>query len=181
MCRNRKKIGFISSIWDDGYILRFDENNQQCLWCAKTFQVINATKDISHVQGKKGVHIKGCYAYMYKSHITRYQELQHFKQYQKGDINDYSENIKASISSLHYKSSAAIESTIHHSSKIITSSNDTNISEMSTFGSASNITTESKSINVSNGSLIFGIDDNSKNQLLPTRPILLLPQLILLF
>ena len=33
---------------------------------------------------------------------------------------------------------------------------------MSTFSSASNITTESNSRNISNGSLIFGIDGNSQ-------------------
>ena len=53
------------------------------------------------------MNIKSCYAYMYKYHITRYQELQNFKQAQKGVIRDYYENIKASISSLHNKSSAA--------------------------------------------------------------------------
>ena len=68
--------------------------------------------------------------------------------------------LKAFISSLHNKSSSAIEYTIHHSYKIITSSNDANISEMSSFSSESNITTGSASINVSNDSLIFGIDGN---------------------
>ena len=44
------------------------------------------------------------------------------------------------------------------SSKSIALSNNPNISEMSTFSSASNITTESTSRKFSNGSLIFGID-----------------------
>ena len=91
------------------------------------------------------MHIKSFYVPMDKAHITRYQELQHLKQAGKGVILDYSEKIKSSIESLHNKSYDAIKSTIHNSSKSITSSNDTNLSEISGFGSASNITTESNS------------------------------------
>ena len=80
----------------------------------------------------------------------------------KGVLHDYSENISASITSLQNKSSAAIESTIHRSSKSITSSNDTNSSVISGFSYASNISSESKSRSFSNGSLIFGIDSNSQ-------------------
>ena len=108
------------------------------------------------------MHIKSCYVYMDKVHITIYQELHHYKHAWKVVLHEYSENIKASISSLYNKSSAAIEYTIHCSSESINSSNYTNISEISTFSSASNITTEFNSINVSNGSLIFGIDGNSQ-------------------
>ena len=49
------------------------------------------------------MHIKGCYAYMDKYNVTIYQYLNHFKQAQKDVIHDHSENIKASISSLHNK------------------------------------------------------------------------------
>ena len=55
------KINFISSIWDDDHIMRLDEKNWQRLWCNKTFQGINATTDLSHVLGKKVIHIKSCY------------------------------------------------------------------------------------------------------------------------
>ena len=58
--------------------------------------------------GKKGVYIKSSYAYMDKYHITRYQELQNFKQAWKIVLCDYSENIKASISSLQNNSYADI-------------------------------------------------------------------------
>ena len=68
--------------------------------------------------------------------------------------------MKTSISSLQNKASAAIKSTIHHSSKSITSSNETNSSEISGFSYASNIITESNSRSFSNGSLVFGIDGN---------------------
>ena len=85
---------------------------------------------------------------MDKAHITIYQELQHFKANWKGVIHDYSENIKESISSLQNKLSTLIESTIHRSSKIITSSNDTNVSEMSEPRSVSNIKTESNSSSI---------------------------------
>ena len=78
--------------------------------------------------GKKGMHIKSCYVAKDKAHTTRYQELQHYKQTRKGVLLDYSENIRASITSLQNKSSAVIKSTIHWSSKSITSSNDTNSS-----------------------------------------------------
>ena len=115
----------------------------QCLWCNQSFQGINATKALARVLGKKGMNIKSCYVAKYKAHRTRYQELQHYKQTRKGVILNYSENIRASITSLQNKSSAAIESTIHHSSRIITSSNDTNSSVISGFFSASNISSES--------------------------------------
>ena len=108
------------------------------------------------------MHIKGCYVAKDKAHITRYQELQHYKQARKGVLLDYSENIIAPITSLQNKPSAAIKSTIHCSSKIITSSNYTNSSVISGFTSASNITSESNSRSFSNGSLVFGIDDNSQ-------------------
>ena len=153
----KQKLNFISfHLFEGGdHILRLDENNWQCLWCTKVFQVINATKALDHVLWNKGMRIKSCYFPKDKAHITRYQELQNFKQAQKVVLFDYSEKMKASISSLHNKSSGAIESTMHHSYKIITLSNDTNISEMLGLSSASNITTERNSRNVSNGSLLF--------------------------
>ena len=43
------------------------------------------------------MHIKSSYAAMDKDHITKYQELQNFKSARKGVIQDYSENIKATI------------------------------------------------------------------------------------
>ena len=72
------------------------------------------------------MHITSCYVPKNKAHITRYQYLQNFKQDRKDVLLDYSERVKASISSLQNKSSAAIESTINFSYKSITSSNDTN-------------------------------------------------------
>ena len=124
-------------------------------------ELINATKALSRVP-KKGIHIKSCYASMDKDHLTRYQELQHFKAAQRGAIQDYSENSTASISILQNKSSAVIKYTIRHISKSITLSNDTKIYEMSYFISASNITTEINPIINSNDSLIFGIDSNAQ-------------------
>ena len=94
--------------------------------------------------------------------MKRYQDLQQYKQDWKGVLHEYPENIKAYISSLRNKSYSTIESTIHFSSKVITSSNHTDVSEMLPFSSESNITNGSNSINVSNGSLIFGIDGNSQ-------------------
>ena len=52
------KLDLISSIWEDDHIRRLDEKNWQCLWCNQTCQEINATKALSHVLTKKGVHIK---------------------------------------------------------------------------------------------------------------------------
>ena len=52
------KLDFISSICDDDHIWRLDEKNWQFLWFNQSFQVINATKSLSHVLGKKGIHIK---------------------------------------------------------------------------------------------------------------------------
>ena len=45
---------------------------------------------MSHVMGKKGMHIKICYAAMDKYHLTRYKELQNSKVSRKGFINYYS-------------------------------------------------------------------------------------------
>ena len=67
------RLDFISYIWGDDHIMRIDEKNWQCLWCNTSFQVINATKSIAHVLGKKGMHIKSCYVPKDKYHITRYQ------------------------------------------------------------------------------------------------------------
>ena len=102
------KLDYISYIWDNDKILRLDEKNLQCLWYNTIFQVINDTKDIAHVLGKKGVHIKSCYVPKDKSHITIYQELHNYKHTRKGVLIDYSENNKASITSIQNKSSAAI-------------------------------------------------------------------------
>ena len=66
------KIDFISSIWDDDNILRLDKNNLQCLWCTNVVQVINDTKALAHVMGKKGMYTKSCCVTKIKSHITRY-------------------------------------------------------------------------------------------------------------
>ena len=108
------------------------------------------------------MHIKGCYVAKKKYHRTRYQELQHYKQTWKGILLDYSKNIKSFITSLQNKPYAAIKSTIHRSSKHITSSNDTNSSVISGFSSAKNISSESNSRSFSNGSLVFGIDESSQ-------------------
>ena len=89
-----------------------------------------------------------------KYHIKIYHELQHFKQARKVLLHEYSENIKAYISNLQNNSSFPIESTIHHNSKSTTSSN------------------ESNSINVSNCSLIFGIDGNYQKPITSTETCL---------
>ena len=70
------------------------------------------------------MHIKSCHVAKDKAHTTRYQEFQNYKHARKGVLHDYSEKVKASITSLQNKSPAAIESTIYRSSKSITSSND---------------------------------------------------------
>ena len=84
------KLNFISYIWDDDHIRRIDEKNWQCLWCNQTFQVINATKALAHVLGKKGMHIKSFHVAKDKAHTTRYQELQNYKQARKGVLLEYS-------------------------------------------------------------------------------------------
>ena len=142
--------------------MRLDEKKWQCLRCNTSSQGVNANKDLVQVLGKMGMYIKSCHVSKDKAHRTRYQELQNFKQNQKGVLLDYSENIKAPITSLQNKSSAAIKSNIHRSSKSITSSNEINSSEISGFTFASNITSESNSRSFSNGSLVFGIDGNSE-------------------
>ena len=119
---------------------------------------MNATKALAHVLGKKCMHNKCCYYVKDKAHTTRYQELQNYKQDSKGVLHVYSENIRASITSLQNKSSAAIKSTIYGRSNSITSSNDTNSSVISGFSSASNISSDINSRSFSNGSLVFGID-----------------------
>ena len=66
-------LDFISSIWDDDHIQRLDEKNWQCLWCNQNFQVINVTKALAHVLGKKDMHIISWYVAKGKAHTTRYQ------------------------------------------------------------------------------------------------------------
>ena len=100
------------------------------------YGVINATKALAHVFGKKGIHIKSYYVDKYKAHTNRYQELQNYKQTWVCVILDYSEKIRAFITSLQNNSSTAIKSTIHWSSKSITSSNETNSSVISGVSSA---------------------------------------------
>ena len=39
----------------------------------KLFKGINSTKDLAHVLGKKGMHIKSCYVAKEKAHTNRYQ------------------------------------------------------------------------------------------------------------
>ena len=79
------------------------KKNRQFLWRNKCFQGINATKALVHVLGKGGMHIKSCYVAKDKAHTTIYQELQHYKHTRKGVLIDYSENIRASITSLQNK------------------------------------------------------------------------------
>ena len=64
------------------------------------------------------MHIKSFYVPRDKYHVTIHQELQHYKNTRKGVLIDYSENIKASITSLQNKSCTAIESPIHCSYKV---------------------------------------------------------------
>ena len=95
------------------------------------------------------MHIKSCCVAKDKAHTTRYQDLQSYKQSRKGVLLDYSEKIRASITSLQNKLSFTVKSTIYMSSKSITSSNDTNSSVISGFSSASNLSFESTSGSVS--------------------------------
>ena len=115
------------NIWDDDCIESLDENNQKCIWCDNKFQVINDTKDISHVLVTKDVYTNSCFAAIGTYHPTRYQYLKHLKAARKGVIKDYSENINPYISCFQNKSYTVIESSIHHNPKSIPSSNFTNI------------------------------------------------------
>ena len=74
------EFDFISSIWDDDHIPSINEKKWQCLWCNTSFQGVNYTKALAHVLRKNGMHIKDFYVPKDKAHITRYQELQNFKQ-----------------------------------------------------------------------------------------------------
>ena len=94
------KLNLISSIWNDDHIRRVDEKNWQCLWCNQTFQGINATKALAHLLEKKVMHIKSCYVAKDKAHTTSYQKIQNYKQAREGFLHHYSENIRASITSL---------------------------------------------------------------------------------
>ena len=94
---------------------------RQFLWCNTNFQGVNDTTALDQVLGKKVMHIKSYCVPKEKYHITSYQELHNYKKTRKGVLLDYSENIKASIKILQNKSSDVIESTIHSSSKSITS------------------------------------------------------------
>ena len=92
-------------------------------WCNDILQGMNDTKALTHVMKKKGMRIKSCYSAIGRYTLTRYQEIKYYKAARKCFIQDYSENIKSSISRLQNKSSANINTTIHHSYKGITSPN----------------------------------------------------------
>ena len=141
------KIDFILSIWDDDHIRRLGKNMWQCFWCNNIFQGINSPKSLDHLHRTKVVNIKNCYDSMRKSHWVRYQDINNFKDARSCVIQDCSENIKSSISSLHNESYVVIKSTIHRNCQSITLENDMNISEISSFRTASNKTTESNAIN----------------------------------
>ena len=83
--------------------MRLDENTWKLFWCNSSSQGINYTKSLVHVLWKKGLYIRSCYVTKENSHIKRYQDLQQYKKACKGVNNEYSENIKGSISSLQNK------------------------------------------------------------------------------
>ena len=55
------KLDFISSIWDNAHIERFDKNKWKYTCCDNIFQGIKANKDMSHVMIRKGIHINSCF------------------------------------------------------------------------------------------------------------------------
>ena len=119
------------------------EKNWKCLCCNKSFQGINANIALANILGNKGMHIISFYVPKDKTDIKIYQELQQYKQAWKGVIYEYSEKIKAPISSLENNSYSAIEFNVHLIFKSDTSSNHTDVYEMSSFRSASHIKTGS--------------------------------------
>ena len=123
---NSKKIAVltsIKSIWDDDHIENLEENQWKCLLCDFTFQGINATKALAHVNVTKCMHIKRCIALIDQAHISRYKELQQIKSAKKGLLNDYSQKMISSISRLQDKSSKVVEYNIQCNSRIIFLSN----------------------------------------------------------
>ena len=123
LCRKPSKsdnialLTSIKSIWEDDHIENLKDNQWKCLWRDITFQGINATKYLAHVIGTKIMHIKKCTASIDQSHISRYKEWQKIKAANKGLLNDYSQKMISSISSLQDNSSEVVESNIQRNSR----------------------------------------------------------------
>ena len=103
---NSDNIAVLTSIkflWGDDQIEKLKDNQWKCLWCDFIFQGINAKKALAHVIGTKCMHIKRCTDSIYQAHISRYNELQKIKAAKKGLLNDYSQKMISSISSLQDK------------------------------------------------------------------------------
>ena len=66
-------LSSIKSIWEDKHIENLEDNQCKCLWCDVIFQVINATKALSHVIGTKIIHIKQCTASIDQDCLSRYK------------------------------------------------------------------------------------------------------------
>ena len=53
-------LSSISYIWEEDRIEKLKNYQWKCLWCNVKFQCINATKNLSHVNGTKCMNIKIC-------------------------------------------------------------------------------------------------------------------------
>ena len=68
-------LSSISSIWEDEYLEKLEDNQWKCLWYDIKFQGINETKALAHVIRTKSMHIKRCTASIDQAYFSRYKEL----------------------------------------------------------------------------------------------------------
>ena len=130
-----KKLVFISSIWDDDCINRLDEIT------GNVYGVVKHSKEsmlliILLKYWERGVCILKVVINPWKSPPNKTPRASEFQSCLEGCYSGLFQKIKAYILSLQNKSSAVIKSTIHRISKSITTSNNTNVSEMLSFSYA---------------------------------------------
>ena len=108
------------------------------------------------------MHIKRYRASVNQSHLSRYKDLQQIKAAKKGLLNDYSQNMISSISTLQDKSSEVVESNIQRNYMGISSSNITATSDTSSFGTSCSTSPDNNQINPQKGSIFFRGEHNTQ-------------------
>ena len=148
-------IYFISSIWKDDRIEKFENNQWNCLWCRIKFQGINVTKDMAHVLITRDIQIKSFNAAIDQAHLWRYKYLHKYKTSKNNLLNEHVHKVFSFIARIQDKSIEVIENNIHRNSVNGSIYNLSATSETFSFGTSSNTSVNSKPMNNELGRFIF--------------------------
>ena len=96
--RNIEVLSSISSLWEDEYIEKLEDNQWKCLCCDVKFQDINTTKYLAHIIGTKYMHMQIFISSIDQAYLSRYKYLQQIKAVKKGLLSDYSQKMISSVS-----------------------------------------------------------------------------------